>query len=923
MGAVLALEFPRQVVFSGAVTGVTYGVMAVGVILVFRSTRVVNFAVGEMGGFAAALLYRLVIDWDAPFWLSFVACVAVGAAFGAATELLVVRRLFSAPRVILLVALIGAAQLMLFFQLVLPQVTRVRPYPTPWSDRFEVAGVVVRSQELLVLVVMPVLVAALALFLGRTRYGLAVRASAANADAARLAGIGIKKMSTLVWVLAGALAALGAMLFAPLSPQGVGATGLGPGLLLRVLTAALLAGMASLPGALAAGVAVGVGESVVSYNFNDQRGLLDALAFVVVLVTLLVRRRGRGLAEADSGRWSFSPRVRPVPAVLERVWWVRGIPVAGGTVVLLLALAPLVVFDLPSQQHAWTRVLLYALIALSLTALTGWAGQLSLGQFAFVGVGGMSTAALVREGLGFVPALVLGASVAAATAIAVGAPALRRPGLFLAVVSFAFAVATSSWLLYRDVFLAGDLEAELPRQVLPLPAFLFDEGLDLGSNGAYYALCLCVLALAVGAVAWLQGSRLGRAMVAVRDNERAAASFGISPARVKVVAFGIGGWLAGLAGGLLVGLLRETRPTDYLAAESLRVISIVVIGGLSSVAGAVAGAAWVVGLPVLFDDSVEVGLLTSGAGLLILLLYFPGGLVQVWYSARDALVAAVAARMPAAGEPTAAPSAVPAPVALRREPVPATVTAAIRTTGVTVRFGGRVALDGVDLVVGRSEVVGLIGANGAGKTTLMNAICGFVPARGEIEILGRGVGRLPPARRARLGLGRSWQGAELFADLTVRQTVALAVRGARPWERRVRPEADEIIAFLGLGRFADRFVDELSTGTRRVVELACLMASGARVLCLDEPTAGVAQRETEAFGPLILRVREELDAGLLVIEHDMPLVLGISDRVYCLEAGRVIAAGPPAEVRDDPLVVASYLGTDPAAINRSGSRASP
>ena len=133
--------------------------MAVGVILVFRSTRVINFAIGEMGGFSAALLYRLVVDWDVPFWLSFVACIAVGAVFGAALELLIVRRLFTAPRVILLVALIGAAQLLLFFQLILPDVTQVRPYPTPFSKTWEVGGVIVRSEELTVLVVIPLLVA--------------------------------------------------------------------------------------------------------------------------------------------------------------------------------------------------------------------------------------------------------------------------------------------------------------------------------------------------------------------------------------------------------------------------------------------------------------------------------------------------------------------------------------------------------------------------------------------------------------------------------------------------------------------------------------------------------------------------------------------------------------------------------------------
>jgi ABC-type branched-subunit amino acid transport system permease subunit/ABC-type branched-subunit amino acid transport system ATPase component len=900
-------------------TGLTYGVMAVGVILVFRSTRVINFAIGEMGGFAAALLYRLVIDWKAPFWLSFLTGIAVGAVVGAALELLVVRRLFSAPRVILLVALIGAAQVLLFFQLILPDVTRVRPYPTAFSGRWEIGGVLVRGQELTVIVVIPLLVLALTLFMNRTKYGLAIRASAANADAARLAGINIKKMSTTVWVISGALAATAAMLFAPLNPAGASALGVGPGMLLRVLAAALIGGMASLPLALAGGVAIGIGESLINYNYNDQRGLLDLVLFVVVLVTLLVSGRRRGLAEADSGRWSFAPRIRPIPAALQSKWWVRSLPAFGVGLVALVALFPLVFLHLPSQREAWSRVLLYALVALSLTVLTGWAGQLSLGQFAFVGVGGLTTAALVRNGVGFIPALVLAACVTALVAIIVGAPALRRPGLYLAVTTFAFAVMTSSWLLWRNVFLDGRTQAELPRQVLPLPAALFDEGWSLRAQGSYYVICLIALGIVLLAVALLQRSRLGRSMIAVRDNERAAASLGISPGAVKITAFGIGGWIAGLAGGLFVGLVTRAQPGDFPAAESLRVISIVVIGGLSSVAGAVLGALWVVGLPKLFDDSVEIGLLTSGAGLLILLLYFPGGLVQVFYSARDALFAWLARRAPEVAEPAVATHPLPTPSRVAPREIRRDLDAVIRAVGLSVSFGPRLVLEDVDLHVGPGEVVGLIGANGAGKSTLMNAIGGFVRSTGRVEILGHDAHRLSSAKRARLGLGRSFQGAELFQDLTVRETVGLAVPGVRPWQRTARAEADEVIAFLGLGGFVDRFINELSTGTRRVVELACLMASGAQVLCLDEPTAGIAQRESEAFGPLMLRIRDELQASLLVIEHDMPVILGISDRVYCLEAGTLLCEGTPDAVRNDPRVIASYLGTDERAIQRSGA----
>jgi ABC-type branched-subunit amino acid transport system ATPase component/ABC-type branched-subunit amino acid transport system permease subunit len=588
----------------------------------------------------------------------------------------------------------------------------------------------------------------------------------------------------------------------------------------------------------------------------------------------------------------------------------RHLPKIGlGFAMFVLFLMP-IFFSAPSQAYLWTRVVIFAIIGVSLTVLTGWAGQLSLGQFAFVGLGGLTTAALVRDGVGFIPALLLAALLTAVVAIVIGAPALRRPGLYLAVTTFAFAVMTSSWLLWRHVFLRGENAIQLPRQVVG--------GWSLELQGSYYTLCLIVLTVILVGLAFLQRSRLGRSMIAVRDNERAAASLGISPTAVKITAFGIAGWIAGLAGGLFVGLTVRASPGDFPAAESLRVISIVVIGGLSSIAGAILGAFWVVGLPRLFDDSVEVGLLTSGAGLLILLLYFPGGLVQVLYGVRDAAFAALARRMP---EPRVVPVArppVPAQLGARRA-APVLDGAAIRVRQVSVAFDGRRVVDEVDLRVERGEVVGLIGANGAGKSTLMNAIGGYVRSRGEIEILGRNAHRLSAARRARLGLGRSFQGAELFQDLTVRETIGLAVPGVRPWQRIARAEADEVIAFLGLGAFVDRFINELSTGTRRIVELGCLIASGATVLCLDEPTAGIAQRETEAFGPLLVRIRAELDASLLVIEHDMPFVMGISDRVYCLEAGRMICEGTPDVVRNDPLVIASYLGTDERAIQRSGA----
>jgi len=945
----LGVEISQQALLVGLVTGLTYAAFAAGFVLIYRSTGVLNFAHGEMGAFGLAVFVLLLVNYDVNWWFAFVLAVAACALAGAVVELVVVRRLFDSPRLVLLIATIGVGQILLLARISwIPDITAGGSIPTAFDVTWEPTDDLrLQAREFTVLLVVPILIAALGLFLTRTRFGLAVRASASNPDTARVFGTSPRRVSTIVWAISGAFAAATAILIAPLNGTQsalVDDTGqaLAEVLLLRVLIVSLLARMRSLPGVLGAGVAVGVVEKVVRDNVaTTNQTIVDLFMFLAVLVVVLWLARSQ---RAESG-WSLSPRVRPVPERLRRIWWVRHLNHIGFVVLFgALVLLPLVVTT-NAGLFTWTVILLWAMVALSLTILTGWSGQLSLGQFAFVGVGGLTTVALSSGHDLPVPLdlfelsvelpwglAMLGGTVTGITfALLVGIPALRVRGLFLAVATLAFAVASARWLLVQDVFTGG---TTIPRPARPPSIF----GIDFGASRAnLYYLCLGSLAAMSWIASRIRASGVGRTFIAVRDNEEMAAASTVAPARVKLAAFAVSGGMAAFAGGLLVSVVPSLEPsTTFAAVESIQVVVIAIIGGLGSIAGPILGSLWVRGLPeVTPDELLDLQrLFTSNIGLLVLLMYFPGGLLQIVYTLRDKLLDRAEDRL--ADTEVASTSGSTTPTARsrgQRAPVPDGVPA-LAATDIRVRFGGNVAVDGVTFSVAPGELVGLIGTNGAGKSTLLNAISGFVPSTGTVEVHGTDITSLDAAGRHRVGLGRGFQAARLYPDLTVREglQVALEARRRSPFvasmlgvppsparERAKRAEADEIIDYLGLGRYADQATGNLSTGTRRIVELGSLLAVDAQVLLLDEPTGGVAQRETEAFGPLIKRIQAELDAAVVVIEHDMPLVMSISDRVYCLESGIVIAEGPPEQVRQDDAVIASYLGTDERAIQRSDS----
>ena len=933
--------YSNEILFQGFIDGMVYALVAIGLVLIYKATGVINFAQGAIGTFGGFVMGMVMVNYGLPYWLAAILAIAASAAVSTVTELLIVRRLFTRPRLLLFVATLGVAQLVALLQIWLPTVDERVDYPTPLKGFWKIGGlnILLRGEQVTVLIVVPTLVILLAYLLQRTRFGLAVRSAADNPGAAQLAGLSIKSVSTQVWFIAGVLSGISTLLIGPIQKLDAGGIGtsLGPELLLFSLTAAMFGQLESFPRALGGGLVVGVVNRLVLANksrgFLGEWGIGDGsnllAIFLILLLLMLFMTRG---ARSSEQSWVLTPRLRSAHKDLVQYPLYRWISTAGMVILALAIILLPQIVDKPSRLIAFSSVLVVMLVVLSAVVLTGWAGQLSLGQYAFVGVGGFMTSYYCAS-LNYFAALGIGMLWGAGVALVIGIPALRLRGLYLGIATLGFALVAGRWIMSIDRLNTNPAGGSKVKPPVILGRY------DLKSDKeAYYYLCVVAVAVVIYLLWRMRKSGIGRTLIAVRDNEVTASAYTISPTRAKLIAFAVSGAIGALAGGLLVPATGSLRALAFQPDKSLLVMSIAVVGGISSITGAVLGTVFLVGIPTVFESSAQVRLFSSGLGMLVVLMYFPGGLISLLHNARDTLLTWMARKTnwspPHKGQSTVIWS--------RGDDVgkfghlPSNVPA-LTTSNVSVRFGGRLAVTDVSINVQQGEIVGLIGTNGAGKTTLMNAISGFVPADGEIEVYGSAIQKRASHVRSRNGIGRAFQNAKLFGSLTVRETIMTALEsrersllipsmlGVPPSpfaERRKRKQAEEIIHYLGLGRYADQLISELSTGTRRIVELGSLIALDTQLMLLDEPTAGVAQKETEAFGPLIHAIRKELGSSILLIEHDMPMVMSISDRIYCLESGSVIAEGTPDEVRNDPGVIASYLGTDERAIQRSGEGSS-
>jgi branched-chain amino acid transport system permease protein len=577
-----------------------------------------------------------------------------------------------------------------------------------------------------------------------------------------------------------------------------------------------------------------------------------------------------------------------------------------------IALPPLTGWAMPDLlSPANALVLTYGvclgIAALSLNLLLGYAGQLSLGHAALLGVGAFGASLIVdRLSLPMFLGWAVGGLVGGVVALAIGIPALRLRGLYLALVTLVFGATMQASVLRWKFFTQGSAGASLPRRLIGDHILI--------NEPVYLSMVLVVL---VGV--WLVDinvlrTRLGRAFLAIREDETTAQSFGIDVVRYKLLAFVLSGVMAGIAGALYGGAVGLVNSDVFGRELSLRIVLFVIIGGIGRRWGAVAVSVLIAIAPKLPDPFKRYDLVIAAAITLYNVVKLPeglAGLVAHWRA-----------------KPTGPPVDVEQLRGLDLAAVAATAPPLRRSEllvvdGISVEFGGLHAVENVSLTVPAGQIVGIIGPNGAGKSTLFNAISGFVPARGAVTLDGDVLHTLKPHERAAAGLGRTFQHVGLARDQSVRQNILLAQHhfarygdlaalayspSARDVERALAQLADTVIDGLGFGQYADTPVRQLSGGQQRLVELAAVLATGPKLLMLDEPTAGLSPAAAENLATRLRELRDERGQTILLIEHNVPLVLDLCDYVYVLSAGQLLAAGTTDELAAMPEILDAYLG---------------
>jgi branched-chain amino acid transport system permease protein len=608
---------------------------------------------------------------------------------------------------------------------------------------------------------------------------------------------------------------------------------------------------------------------------------------------------------------------------------------------LLLALSLAAAYLLPTYPlFVFSLAVVNIVAVLGVNLVMGYAGQISLGHAGFAAIGAYTTALLVvNYEISFWLALALGGFLAAAFGYLLGVPALRLGPLYVSMVTFGFGLVVV--IILQNWY---DL-ANGPNGMAVPPPELF--GYEFFPRQFHVPIVLIAAGLFLLARN-IVDSRHGRAFIAIRENELAARGMGINIAHYKTVAFAVGAFYAGISGGVLAGLSQFVNPDAFVFPVSILYVTMGILGGIGSLAGAALGGLMLTVLPELLRGAAEYKDFLTGLLLLVLLIFLPKGLVgavQKRFGSLERFPVVLnrlslpgltrqsilfARRWMRGSSPRMTAEGGSRAVAPQDDGAPrASSDPLLKVEGIGISFGGLRALHDISLQLGANEILGVIGPNGAGKTTLFNVISGMAtPDQGRIMFAGENITRMPAHARTRLGMARTFQNLALFSDMSVIDNVrvgahvrlnsgllsaGIRMRSERAEEARSLGDAAGLLDFVGLLPYAEQPAHGLAFGHQRLLEVARALASRPRLLLLDEPAAGLNSAELESLVHLIRRIRETYALSVLLIGHTMRLVMGLSDRIIVLDHGVQLAEGSPREIQSDARVIAAYLGAEDAA----------
>ena len=548
----------------------------------------------------------------------------------------------------------------------------------------------------------------------------------------------------------------------------------------------------------------------------------------------------------------------------------------------------------------------YAIAVLGMVVVLGYTGQINLAQAAFFGFGAYGVAlGTVSYGLSFWVSLGIGIGIAGLAGAILGLTTLRLGGHYLAMITISFQqifdLVAVNWI---EVTHGPDGIAGIARPSL--------FGYALNDDRAYLVLCSVVLYALMAAVWYLPGTRLGRAMRGVRENELAAEVIGVHTLRTKVIAFTLCAALGGMGGGLYAGGFAYISPDNFNFQRAVEFLSMVLLGGAQSPFGGALGTTllillpeWLKEMPSSLQFIKDVYLAIYGLAVILIMVFMPEGIWGLLRKSWNRFKASI---------PVDTSEVAP----LDLDIVATETTPLLKLEGMEKFFGGLRAVDGIDLEVSRGTVHALIGPNGSGKTTTLNVVNGiYKPTGGRIFIDGEDVTLKSPHERAGHGLGRTFQNIRLFPSMPALENVMVGAQRdnnpIEPGNAALRARALSALRFVGLADKADAIVRSLPYGHQRLVEIARALAGHPKLLLLDEPAAGLNQTEKMELVELLKKLRSGHGLTIFLIDHDMGLVEKVSDRITVLNFGKKIAEGTPQEVLRHPDVIAAYLGDSDAA----------